>query len=132
MIMGGKISMGQGRAYAFGAAAIDEGVFDGLLDVIGAEALTEVLDSCRRQFEASQVVAAAALATRNVEQLRHLTHDLKSSALNVGLSDLGALAREVETACRESRDREALALAEGLAERLAQACATLEAIGSLH
>lgn len=132
MMMGGKIGLGQRMAYPLGSAAIDAGVFDGLLDVIGAEALTEVLDSCRRQFEGSQVTVAAALVARDVSLIQNLAHDLKSSALNVGLTDLGALARAVETACREGRGADALALAEGLPERMAQACATLEAIGSLH
>ncbi|GEM_PF-2958039 len=132
MIMGGKIGSGQGGAYPFGATVMDSGVFDGLLDIIGAEALTEVLDSCRRQFEDSQIEVAAVLGARDVMRLRHLTHDLKSSALNIGLNELGSLARAIETACRENRGQDALDLAEGLSERMAQACAVIKAIGSLH
>jgi HPt (histidine-containing phosphotransfer) domain-containing protein len=132
MITATKLAPNRDGSFAFGQARIDEGVFDGLLDIIGAEALTEVLDSCRRQFDASHAVVAAVLASGDLDQLRHLAHDLKSSALNVGLTDLGGLAKEVETACRERRDAQALTLAQGLSERLTQASATLMALGSLH
>ena len=111
---------------------IDQRVLDGLLEVIGAEALTDVLDSCRRQFEDSQMIVTAALARGDSAELLRLTHDLKSSALNIGLNDLGGLAREIETACREGHGSDALRLAQGLGERLLQACAAIRAIDALH
>lgn len=117
---------------AGGRQLIDRHVLEGLLEMIGAEALTEVVDSCRRQFQACRCTVAAALDGRDVQALRLIAHDLKSSAGNIGLTDLNSLARAVETACRENRHGDALQLARGLTDHLDQACAAIDAIGPVH
>lgn len=118
---------GQGGGYfSVRPVLIDAEVFDGLLDLIGAEALTDIMDSSRRQFAAARPVLAAALAAQDLRTLHHTAHDLKSSALNIGLRDLGALARDIETACRMGRDDDALRLGETVFPLLDEACTALD------
>lgn len=117
-----------GEHFSARPVLIDAEVFDGLLDLIGAEALTDIVDSSRRQFAGARPVLVAALAGQDLPTLHHTAHDLKSSALNIGLTDLGALARDVETACRMGRDDDALRLTEKLFPLIDQACAVLDGL----
>ena len=64
----------------------------------------------------------------DVGQMTYFAHDLKSSAANVGLSQLSGLCREIEVACDDGRLEDARTLGENLSNSVAQAMDALDSL----
>ncbi len=84
-------------------AAIDRGIYDGVLELIGPSRVQDLLDRLKAQLLAFPDTSMADL-DRTV--LAASAHDLVSTAGMMGFSKLSAVSQELESACREGNEVE--------------------------
>jgi HPt (histidine-containing phosphotransfer) domain-containing protein len=82
--------------------AIDKAVFEALKQMSGADFMNELIDAFLE--DAPQMIQnmRAALDTNDSESFRRNAHSLKSNAYTFGATELGALARELESLGKEN------------------------------
>lgn len=82
--------------------AIDKAVFEALKQMSGADFMNELIDAFLE--DAPQMIQnmRTALDTNDAESFRRNAHSLKSNAYTFGATELGALARELESLGKEN------------------------------
>ncbi|GGY06299.1 ATP-binding protein [Paludibacterium paludis] len=83
-------------------AWLDAATAGELLEVLGRDSYADLLETFFR-VENPTAELGEALSGGDVVRLRDRAHALKGSALNLGLSDIGNLARDIEQAARQGR-----------------------------
>ncbi|MBT4019030.1 MAG: transporter substrate-binding domain-containing protein [Alphaproteobacteria bacterium] len=107
------------------AAVLDLGVIDALNKDYGEDSAAEFFDMFREIAPEAISGFQAAVVAGDVGQMTHFSHDLKSSAANVGLMRLSGLCRDIEMASDDGRMEEACKMGEALPVALAQALRAL-------
>ena len=88
-----------------GEAEIDLGIYDGLQDAIGAEAMQDLLGKVHTDIETSQTTIEQALRSSNFKALRAATHVLVSVGGAIGAVKLQALSQSLNAAGNELDDK---------------------------
>lgn len=81
---------------------IDPATFDELKQISGADFINELIDAFLEDAPIMIQSMRTALDTRDVESFRRNAHSLKSNANTFGATELGLLARELETMAKEN------------------------------
>lgn len=81
--------------------AIDKAVFEELKGLSGADFINELIDAFLEDAPGMIRNMWTALETQDVESFRRNAHSLKSNANTFGATELGALARELESMGKE-------------------------------
>jgi len=81
---------------------IDKATFEELKQMSGADFINELIDAFLDDAPNMINQMEAALATRDVESFRRNAHSLKSNANTFGATELGALAKELESMGKEN------------------------------
>ncbi len=92
-----------GVSTEFMVAALDSARLRSLEEQVGSDTMLSLLGDCIDTLPAYMAEAERAAAGGDAAALRDAAHDIKSLAATFGLSDLSALALDVETAAREDR-----------------------------
>jgi HPt (histidine-containing phosphotransfer) domain-containing protein len=82
--------------------AIHRATFDELKQLSGADFINELIDAFLEDAPHMIQSMVAAVATGDVESFRRNAHSLKSNANTFGATELGRLAKELETMGREN------------------------------
>lgn len=82
--------------------AIDKATFEELKQMSGADFINELIDAFLDDAPGMIQNMQSALTTRDVESFRRNAHSLKSNANTFGATELGMLARELETMGKEN------------------------------
>ena len=80
---------------------IDQATFEELKQMSGADFINELIDAFLDDGPQMISQMEAALATSDVESFRRNAHSLKSNANTFGATELGMLAKELETMGKE-------------------------------
>jgi HPt (histidine-containing phosphotransfer) domain-containing protein len=80
---------------------IDKATFEELKQMSGADFINELIDAFLEDGPLMIRQMEAALAAGDVESFRRNAHSLKSNANTFGATELGTLARELETMGKE-------------------------------
>jgi HPt (histidine-containing phosphotransfer) domain-containing protein len=82
--------------------AIDKAIFEALKQMSGADFMNELIDAFLE--DAPQMIQnmRTALDTNDAESFRRNAHSLKSNAYTFGATELGSLARELESLGKEN------------------------------
>ncbi|MBT3532725.1 MAG: transporter substrate-binding domain-containing protein [Rhodospirillaceae bacterium] len=107
---------------------LDLKVVDALYEDYGRENALELIDMFREVGQENLEGYLLASKSDDVGQMTYFAHDLKSSAANVGLSQLSGLCREIEVACDDGRLEDARTLGENLSNSVAQAMDALDSL----
>lgn len=110
------------------AAVLDLKIIDGLKEDYGEESALEFFDMFREIGVENLEGYLAADEAGDIGQMTHFSHDLKSSAANVGLMRLSALSRDIEIACDDGRMADARELGLGLSDAVDQAMRALDSL----
>lgn len=82
--------------------AIDRATFEELKQMSGADFINELIDAFLEDAPLMIQNMRTAAATGDVESFRRNAHSLKSNAHTFGATELGRLAKELETMGREN------------------------------
>ena len=82
--------------------AIDRATFEELKQMSGADFINELIDAFLEDAPLMIQNMRTAAATGDVESFRRNAHSLKSNAQTFGATELGRLAKELETMGREN------------------------------
>jgi len=80
---------------------IDKATFEELKQISGADFINELIDAFLEDAPNMIQNMRTALATKDVESFRRNAHSLKSNANTFGATELGILAKELESMGRE-------------------------------
>jgi len=83
--------------------AIDQAIFDGLKESVGADYIAELVSAFLEETPALIAQLCSALDARDIETFRRAAHSIKSNAATFGATPLAELAREMEFMARENR-----------------------------
>lgn len=83
-------------------SVIDQATFDELKQMSGGDFINELIDAFLEDTPSMISQMEAALSSRDVEVFRRNAHSLKSNANTFGATELGVLAKELETMGREN------------------------------
>ena len=83
-------------------STIDQATFNELKQISGADFINELIDAFLE--DAPQMIQSmrTALHTKDVESFRRNAHSLKSNASTFGATELGVLAKELESMAKEN------------------------------
>ena len=81
---------------------INKRTFEGLKQMSGGDFINELIDAFLEDAPHMIQNMRTALAAKDAELLRRNAHSLKSNAYTFGASELGALAKELESMGREN------------------------------
>lgn len=84
-------------------AAIDQAMFDGLKESVGADYIVELVGAFLEEAPTLIAKLRPALNEGNIETFRRAVHSIKSNAAVFGASRLFELAKELELIAREDR-----------------------------
>lgn len=101
---------------------IDEATFQSLVEAMGADFISELIDAYCEETPQLVTTVQRALAEGNADELRRAAHSIKSSSASFGALSYSALAREVEMMGKEGN----LTAARPKVERLAADYALVE------
>jgi signal transduction histidine kinase/ABC-type amino acid transport substrate-binding protein len=110
-------------------AVLDLAIIDALNEDYGEDSAVEFFDMFREIAPEAISGFQAAVVAGDVGQMTHFSHDLKSSAANVGLMRLSGLCRDIEMASDDGRVEEACEMGKALPEALEQALRALATLG---
>jgi HPt (histidine-containing phosphotransfer) domain-containing protein len=82
--------------------AIDQGTFEELKGLSGADFINELIDAFLEEGPNMIQNMQTALDTKDVESFRRNAHSLKSNANTFGATELGILAKELESMGRDN------------------------------
>ena len=83
-------------------SVIDQATFEELKQMSGGDFINELIDAFLEDTPSMISQMEAALSSRDVEVFRRNAHSLKSNANTFGATELGVLAKELETMGREN------------------------------
>ena len=84
-------------------SVIDQTVFDGLKESVGADYITELVGAFLEEAPALIAQLRPALIAGDAETFRRAAHSVKSNAATFGATRLSELAKELEFMARENR-----------------------------
>lgn len=82
---------------------IDQGIFDELKEMAGAEFINELIDTFLAEAPLMLMDLQKGLAEGNAELFRRAAHSLKSNSLTFGALGLGELGKELEATGRDNQ-----------------------------
>lgn len=83
-------------------STIDQATFNELKQISGADFINELIDAFLEDAPQMLQSMRTALNTKDVESFRRNAHSLKSNAYTFGATELGALAKELESMAKEN------------------------------